>query len=75
MRLIVNVISFAFGFILISSAPFDEKLKSGSQDMRQSSEESAVQQSRSMIPLVASRHFIKARTHGFCFRRLSFLLG
>jgi len=70
MHLIVGSVFFTAGVIFINSAPFEE-LEPGSQEMRGSSEESAVQQNSHKIPLVISRHFIEARSRGFCFRRLS----
>lgn len=74
MHALVSVVFFFLGVILINSAPFEVKLKPRSQEM-QESEESAAQHNSPRIPLLISRHFIKARNNGFCLRRLSFSLG
>ena len=75
MQLIANLLFLLSGVIIINSAPFDEKLKPGSQEVRDNPEESAVHHISPIIPLLTSGNFIKARRHGFCVRRLSFSPG
>lgn len=81
MHLIVNLYILAFGVILINSEPLEENLKSGSVEMRDSFEDSMVSsykggrgaQRNNPIPMVLAHLSIKARSRGYCLRRLSSL--
>lgn len=72
---ISSLLCFALGAILINSAPFDQKLKTGSQEVKDLSEISAVRQNSPILSLITFRDFIKGHNHGFCFRRLALSLG
>lgn len=69
----------ASGIILINAEPLEEKRQSGSVEMRDSSEDPLLSfykgapgtQRNDPIPLVGL--VIKARSHGYCLRRLSSL--
>ena len=75
MHLISSLLFFALGAILINSAPFDQKLKTGSQEVKDLSEISAFRQNSPILPLTTFRDFIKGHSHDFCFRRLALSLG
>ena len=69
MHLISSLLILAFAAILISSAPVKEKLNSSSNEMRDKSVVSGVQQNSPIIPVVISRN------RRFCFKLLSVSLG
>ena len=79
MRLLINLYILAIGVILINSEPLEENLQSGSVEMRDRSEnpmDSSYKggpgaQRNDPIPLVGLA--IKARSYGYCLRRLSSL--
>ena len=79
MYLVVNLFILAVGIILINAEPLEEKLQSGSVQMRDSSEDPMLSfykealgtQRNDPIPLVGL--VIKARRHRYCLRRLSSL--
>ncbi|CAH3178782.1 unnamed protein product [Porites evermanni] len=75
MHLISSLLCFALGAILINSAPFDQKLKTGSQEVKDLSEISAVRQNSPILSLTTFRDVIKGHSHGFCFRRLALSLA
>lgn len=79
MYLVVNLLILTIGISLINCEPREENLQSGSEGMRDSSEDPMVSfykggpaaQRNDPIPLVSLA--IKARSHGYCLRRLSSL--
>lgn len=72
MNLVVNLFILASGIILINAEPLEEKLQSGSEDPLLSFYKGAPGTQRNdPIPLVGL--VIKARSHGYCLRRLSSL--
>ena len=79
MRLVVNLYILATGVILINSELFEENLQSSSVKMRDGSENPMVSsykggpgaQRNDPISLVGLA--IKARSRGYCLRRLSSL--
>lgn len=75
MHLISSLLCFTLGAILINSAPFDQKLKTGSQEVKDLSEISAFRQNSPILSLTTFRDFIKGHSYGFCFRRLALSLG
>ncbi|KAM7441026.1 hypothetical protein ABFA07_009839 [Porites harrisoni] len=75
MHLISSLLCFALGAILINSAPFDQKLKTGLQEVKDLSEISAFRQNSPILSLTTFHDFIKGHSHGFCFRRLALSLA
>lgn len=77
MHLLLNLYTLAIGVILINCEPLEKNLQSGSVKMRDSSEDTIASsykrgpgaQRNDPIPLVSFA--IKARSHGYCLRRLS----
>ena len=74
MHLTVSLYISALGVTLINAVSVEEKLKPGPGYLgtRDSSEDPRVQRNNP-IPLDISRFFIKARSRGYCLRRLSSL--
>lgn len=72
MHLLVKLYILAIGVILINCEPLEENVQSGSVEMRDSSEDPMISSYKGgPIPLVGLA--IKARSHGYCLRRLSSL--
>ena len=77
MHLVVNLYILALGVILINCELLEENLQTGSVEMRDSFEDPMVSsykggpgaQQNNPIPLFGLA--IKARSHGYCLRRLS----
>jgi len=79
MHLVVNLYVLSLGVILINSEPLDENLQSGSVEMRDSSEDPIVSSYKEYLaaqqndPIPLTGLVIKARSLGYCLRRLSSL--
>lgn len=79
MHFALNLFILTTGIILINCEPLEENLQSGSEEIRDSSEDPMVSfykggpgaQRNDPIPLLGLA--IKARSHGYCLRRLSSL--
>ena len=79
MHLVVNLFILTIGIVLINCEPLEENLQSGSEEIRDSSEDQMVSfykggpgaRRNDPIPLVGLA--IKARSHGYCLRSLSSL--